>query len=79
MYDTSVLESATNQRHRVVDPKRRFVTSYNTAIEANPQRLQASKQFPNPSLPERIEQLRKQNSSLNYEAAHYRDMEQYRR
>lgn len=49
-----------------------------TAIEATPQRLQASKQYPIPSLPERIEQLQKQNSSLNHEIAYYREMEQYR-
>lgn len=50
-----------------------------TAIEATPQRLQASKQFPIPSLPERIEQLQKQNSSLNHEIAYYREMEEYRK
>ena len=49
------------------------------AIEATPQRLQASKQYPVPSLPERIEQLQKQNSSLNHEIAYYREMEQYRK
>jgi hypothetical protein len=50
-----------------------------TAIEATPQRLQASKQYPIPSLAERIEQLQKQNSSLNHEVAYYREMEQYRK
>jgi hypothetical protein len=50
-----------------------------TAIEATPQRLQASKKYPVPSLPERIEQLQKQNSSLKHEAAYYRAMEQYRK
>lgn len=50
-----------------------------TAIEATPQRLQASKKFPLPSLSERIEQLQKQNSSLNHEIAYYREMEQYRK
>jgi TolA-binding protein len=50
-----------------------------TAIEATPQRLQESKQYPIPSLPERIEQLQKQNSSLNHEVAYYREMEQYRK
>jgi hypothetical protein len=49
-----------------------------TAIEATPQRLQASKQYPIPSLPERIEQLQTQNSNLNHEVAYYREMEQYR-
>lgn len=49
-----------------------------TAIEATPQRLQASKQYPIPSLQERIEQLQKQNSNLNHEVAFYRDMEQSR-
>ncbi len=49
-----------------------------TAIEATPQRLQASKQYPIPSLSERIEQLQKQNSNLNHEVAYYREMEQYR-
>ena len=49
-----------------------------TAIEATPQRLQASKQFPIPSLRERIEQLQKQNSSLNHEIAYFREMERYR-
>ncbi len=50
-----------------------------TAIEATPQRLQASKKYPIPGLPERIEQLQKQNSSLNHEVAYYREMEQYRK
>ena len=49
------------------------------AIEATPQRLQASKQYPVPSLPERIEQLQKQNSSLNYKVVYYREIEQYRK
>jgi hypothetical protein len=49
-----------------------------TAIEATPQRLQASKQYPIPSLPERIEQLQRQNSNLNHEVAYYRQMEPYR-
>jgi hypothetical protein len=49
-----------------------------TAIEATPQRLQASKHYPIPSLPERIEQLQKQNTNLNHEVAYYREMEQYR-
>ena len=49
-----------------------------TAIEATPQRLQASKHNPIPSLPERIEQLQKQNSSLNHEVIYYREIEQYR-
>ncbi|KAH8797478.1 hypothetical protein F5882DRAFT_395818 [Hyaloscypha sp. PMI_1271] len=48
-----------------------------TAIEATPQRLQESKQYPIPSLQERIVQLQKQNSSLNHEVAYYRDMEQH--
>lgn len=42
-----------------------------TAIEATPQRLQESKQYPVPSLPERIEQLQKQNSSLNHEGGDF--------
>ena len=50
-----------------------------TAIEATPQRLQESKGYPVLSLPERIEQLQKQNSSLNHEVAYYRAMEQYRK
>ena len=50
-----------------------------TAIEATPQRLQASKQYPIPSLQERIEQLQRQNSNLNHEIAYYRQMEPYRR
>jgi hypothetical protein len=49
-----------------------------TAIEATPERLQASKQYPIPSLPERIEQLQRQNSNLNHEVAYYRQMEPYR-
>jgi len=49
-----------------------------TAIEATPQRLQASKHNPIPSLPERIEQLQKQNNSLNHEVVYYREIEQYR-
>ena len=49
-----------------------------TATEATPQRLQESKQDRVPSLPERIEQLQKQNSSLRHEVAYYRQMEQYR-
>jgi hypothetical protein len=52
---------------------------WTTAIEATPQRLQELKQYPVPSLPERIEQLQKQNSSLNHEVAYYREMEQYRK
>lgn len=50
-----------------------------TAIEATPQRLQRSKQYPIPSLLERIEELQKQNSNLNHEVAYYRQMEQYRK
>jgi len=50
-----------------------------TAIEATPQRLQASKQLPTSTLSERIEELQKQNSSLNHEIAYYREMEQYRK
>ena len=50
-----------------------------TAIEATPERLQESKQYPVLSLPERIEQLQKQNSRLNHEVAYYREMEQYRK
>jgi uncharacterized membrane protein YgaE (UPF0421/DUF939 family) len=50
-----------------------------TAIEATRQRLQASKQLPTSTLSERIEELQKQNSSLNHEIAYYREMEQYRK
>lgn len=50
-----------------------------TAIEATPQRLQESKQYPIPSLQERIEQLQRQNSSLKHEIAYYREMEPYRK
>ncbi|KAH8674852.1 hypothetical protein BGZ60DRAFT_372919 [Tricladium varicosporioides] len=49
------------------------------AIEATPQRLQASKQYPVPSLPERVEQLQMQNGNLNHEVAYYREMEQHRK
>jgi len=49
-----------------------------TAIEATPERLQATKQYPTATLPERIEQLQKHNSSLTHEVAYYREMEQYR-
>lgn len=44
----------------------------------SPQRLQESKYRPILSLPERIEELQKRNSSLNYEVAHYRDLDQAR-
>ena len=50
-----------------------------TAIEATPERLQASKQYPIPSLPERMEQLQRQISSLNHEVAYYRQIEPYRK
>jgi TolA-binding protein len=50
-----------------------------TAIEATPERLQASKQYPIPSLTERIEQLQRQLTSLNHEIAYYRQIEPYRR
>lgn len=50
-----------------------------TAIEATPQRLQESKQYPVLNLPERIEQLQKQKGSLNREVAYYREMEHYRK
>jgi hypothetical protein len=46
-----------------------------TAIEATPERLQASKQYQAPSLMERIEQLQRRMSSLNQEVAYYRDIE----
>ena len=49
-----------------------------TAIEATPERLQATKQYPKATLPERIEELQRQNSSLTHEVAYYREMEQYR-
>jgi uncharacterized protein (DUF305 family) len=49
-----------------------------TAIEATRQQLQESKQYPIPSLQERIEQLQRQNSSLKHEIAYYREMEPYR-
>jgi vacuolar-type H+-ATPase subunit I/STV1 len=49
-----------------------------TAIEATSKRLQESKQYPIPSLQERIEQLQKQNSSLKHEIAYYREIEPYR-
>jgi vacuolar-type H+-ATPase subunit I/STV1 len=49
-----------------------------TAIEATRQQLQESKQYPIPSLQERIEQLQKQNSSLKHEIAYYREIEPYR-
>lgn len=48
-----------------------------TAIEATPQRLQESKQYPIPSLPERIIQLQTRSCSLNHEIAYYREMAQY--
>jgi septal ring factor EnvC (AmiA/AmiB activator) len=50
-----------------------------SAIEATPQRLQAAKQQQFPSFQEEIEQLQKQNSSLNHEMAYYRQMEQARK
>jgi hypothetical protein len=45
-----------------------------TAIEAMPEQLQASKQFPIPSLLE----LQRRNSSLNYEIEYYLQVEQAR-
>jgi hypothetical protein len=48
-----------------------------TAIDATPQRLQESKQYPIPSLSERIVQLQTQSSILNHEVAYYRDMVQH--
>src|SRR5947207_880557 len=53
----------------------RIIGLYNgstTAIEATPERLQALKQFPNPSLLE----LQKWNSSLKHEVAYYQQIEQ---
>ena len=50
-----------------------------SAIDATPERLQASKQSRSPSLMERIEQLQRHMSSLNYEIAYFREMEPYRR
>ncbi|KAH8587323.1 hypothetical protein B0O99DRAFT_527015 [Bisporella sp. PMI_857] len=49
------------------------------AIDASPQRLQASKYDPVPNLSERIEQLQRLNSRLNREVAYYREMEQPRK
>ncbi|PMD55309.1 uncharacterized protein K444DRAFT_697262 [Hyaloscypha bicolor E] len=63
-----------------LSPVDRIIDLHNgssTAIEATPQRLQESKQYPIPSLPERIVQLQQRSSSLNHEVAYYRDMEQY--
>ena len=60
-------------------PVDRIIRRYHgstTAIQATPEQLQASKQFPIPSLPEKIKQLQKQNSSLNHEVAYYQQIEQ---
>lgn len=50
-----------------------------TAIEASRERLQASKQYPDPTLSERIDELHRQNSNLNHEVTYFRQMEPFRR
>lgn len=50
-----------------------------TAIDASRERLQASKEYPEPSLSEKIEQLQKQYSVRYHEAVYFRQMEQSRR
>jgi hypothetical protein len=49
-----------------------------TAIEATPEKLQASEESSISSLPERILQLQMQNGRLYQEVAYYRQMEQAR-
>jgi hypothetical protein len=49
-----------------------------TAIEATPEKLQASKESSISNLPERIKQLQMQNGRLRQEVAYYRQMEQAR-
>ncbi|KFZ23386.1 hypothetical protein V502_02128 [Pseudogymnoascus sp. VKM F-4520 (FW-2644)] len=50
-----------------------------TAIEASRERLQASKEYPEPSSAEKIEQLQQQYRIRYYEAIYFRQMEPSRR
>lgn len=46
------------------------------ALEATPERLQASKKAPMPSLPQRIHELTKENGQLRLEVRYYQQMQE---